>query len=385
VNMRLLILTVTGAVLLAACSFSTGSSDDRLVILDDGDVVVVDSTGAHPSTIATSDKGAFFQPIWSPDGSLLAFSLNAPEAAMYVGDPDGTDTYSIGMDTFPFYFSWSVTNRLAILRTGDEGLRLDATSVMDDSLEELQAVETGQPLYFTWSPDGLELAAHIGIDRLVRSDLAESESLGIEPGVFQAPRWTNQGIIALERGTRDQRLTVVTPDGTGTPIATISGGATFVVNHDATLVAIQSFNDDRNGTSAAFQQVPRIAANRLTVLNIESGEQQTVTDQPVLAYFWSPIDDQLLVLDIVPGPEARWSIWTTAGLESVVEFDPEPSFVNEFVPFFDQYAQSVSLWAPDGSAFAFPGTIDGESGIWVQPTDGEATQISGGTWVSWAP
>ena len=90
-------------------------------------------------------------------------------------------------------------------------------------------------------------------------------------------------------------------------------------------------------------------------------------------------------MDIVPGPKARWSVWTTDGLESVVEFDPEPSFINEFVPFFDQYAQSVSLWAPDGSAFAFPGTIDGESGIWVQPTDGDATRIGDGTWVSWAP
>ncbi len=301
---------------------------------------------------------------------------------MFVADVGASAVYSIATDTFPFYFSWSSTNRVAILRNGEEGLRLDTTSITNEALEELRTVETGQPLYFSWSPDGLELAAHTGIDRLVRSNLATSESLGIEPGIFQAPHWTSQGIVALEIATRDQQLTVVTSDGTSTPFATLSGSATFVVNHDGSKVAVQSIGPEQNGTSAAYQQIPRLSPNRLSVVDIESGEIQTVTTEPALAYFWSPSDDQLLVL---PGPTARWSIWTEEGLSEVVQFDPDPTFINQFVPFFDQYAQSASLWAPDGSAFAFPGAIDGESGIWVQPIDGSASRISDGTWVSWAP
>jgi hypothetical protein len=32
-----------------------------------------------------------------------------------------------------------------------------------------------------------------------------------------------------------------------------------------------------------------------------------------------------------------------------------------------QYAQSMSLWSPDGSAFAYPGiSEDGQEGIWIQ-------------------
>ena len=90
-------------------------------------------------------------------------------------------------------------------------------------------------------------------------------------------------------------------------------------------------------------------------------------------------------LDIVAGPQARWSMWSESGTEELVRFTPEPRFITEFVPFFDQYAQSVSLWAPDGSAIAFPGVIDGNSGIWVQAIDGEPTRIHDGSWVSWAP
>ncbi len=381
---HLSILAATVAVLLAACTTGTDTAG-RLVILNGGDVVTVDSDGANPLTIAADNDGAFFQPVWSPDRSLLAFSLNADEPAMYVADPDGGTTYSIATDSFPFYFSWSSANRLAILRNGEDGLRLDTTFVVNESLEELRTVETGQPLYYSWSPDGLELAAHIGGDQLVLSDLSKSESLGLNPGFFQAPRWTTRGIIALEQGTRDQRLVIVSSDGTSTPVASIGGPATFVTNADGSLIAIQGLSPDQNANTAAFQQLPLLPTNRLVVVTTDSGDQQTVTNQPVLAYFWSPTGDQLLVLDIVAGPQARWSIWTEGELREAVRFEPDPSFITEFVPFFDQYAQSVSLWAPDGSAFAFPGAIDGQPGIWVQPIDGDPRLVSAGTWVSWAP
>ena len=92
-----------------------------------------------------------------------------------------------------------------------------------------------------------------------------------------------------------------------------------------------------------------------------------------------------MILDVLPNLEGRWSLWSDRGLEEVVVFGPDGSFVRDFLPFFDQYAQNVSLWAPDGSAFAFPGTIDGESGIWVQQVGGELDRVSDGTWVSWSP
>jgi hypothetical protein len=65
--------------------------------------------------------------------------------------------------------------------------------------------------------------------------------------------------------------------------------------------------------------------------------------------------------------------------------DPAPRFVNELLPYFDQYAVSHRLWAPDGSSLLLPLvdaagathlvalppdggepalTIDGELGFW---------------------
>jgi TolB protein len=55
-------------------------------------------------------------------------------------------------------------------------------------------------------------------------------------------------------------------------------------------------------------------------------------------------------------------------------------------PFFPQYAQSISFWSPDSSAFAFAGLVDGDDGIWVQHLDEDApTMVSDGVWVAWSP
>ena len=53
--------------------------------------------------------------------------------------------------------------------------------------------------------------------------------------------------------------------------------------------------------------------------------------------------------------------------------------------FAPQYALSLNFWAPDSSAIAFVGEIDGASGVWVQGIDGSAPQlVADGTWVAWS-
>jgi TolB protein len=58
-----------------------------------------------------------------------------------------------------------------------------------------------------------------------------------------------------------------------------------------------------------------------------------------------------------------------------------------YLPFFAQYTQSVTGWAPDSTAFAFAGGIDGVRGVWVQLLD-EAVRphrVALGDFVTWGP
>jgi TolB protein len=381
--MRLVLLVLF--LLLAACS-TVEPSSSSLAILDAGNVVVVNPDGSNRVTIADDSDDPYFQPVWSLDGTMIAFSLASSEPELHVALSDASASFTTGLDSLPFYYSWSAQNELAFLRSGDDGLRLEQTSVVDEALSGPTLITSGQPLYYSWSPDGQMIVTHVGSDRLETAATGNSpESTGVQPGRFQAPVWTDRGIVAIEQGSRDQKLVIIEADGTSTAVATVPGPTSFVTLDAGEKVALLSIAEDTNGLSASYQTVPNLPANRLLVVDSDDGAFERVTDEPVVAYFWSPTGDRLLILDLVPGPQARWSIWTEEGLEEIVRFDPEPSFMRELVPFFDQYAQSVSLWAPDGSAFAFPGSIEDDAGIWVYTLEGELDRINDGTWVAWSP
>lgn len=384
-HVNVLRATLAAALFLGACSGAAEDASSPLVIVDDGQVVVLDADGSNRIPITDESGSFFFQPVWSDDGTRVAFSRVGSNPAIYMAAVDGTAAFFASTETVPFYFAWSSLDQLALLRNGETGIALEVTSVADDQLSTPFRIESGAPLYFSWDPGGGSLVTHVGSDRLDVNDLDTSRPLGPSPGAFQSAPWTSNGILAAEQGTRDQRLISVEPDGTSTPLASLLGPTTIVANHDGSQVAVQSILDGRNGVNASYQVVPTVPTNRVVVVDIASGTQTAATDSPALAYFWSPIGDQLLILDVVQGPAARWSIWADDRLAEIVRFEPDPSFLRELVPFFDQYAQSVSLWAPDGSAFAFPGTIDGEAGIWVQQIDGDRALVSSGNWVSWSP
>jgi TolB protein len=60
--------------------------------------------------------------------------------------------------------------------------------------------------------------------------------------------------------------------------------------------------------------------------------------------------------------------------------------VRDVLLFFDQYAQSHSVWSPDSNAVVLPGAVDGEAGIWVYLLNGDVpVEVGKGSWVMWSP
>ncbi len=381
--MRFFLIAVV--LLVAACSPADDSSPDRLVILRNGEVVTVDRDGSNPTTVAATSDGSYFQPVWSPDRDLLAFGWTGSQSAIAVARLSDGEVFTAATDTFPFYFSWSARNELGLLRNGAAGLNLETVSLGANGLSSLNVVAQGQPLYYSWSEDGDQLVAHVGLDQLIVSDGEEADPLALSLGSFATPVWTERGIYAVVAAAGKESLVAVDSDGAVEMLARVGRATNMTVNRDGSLIALQTLAPEPEFQSAVFQATPRVPANRLVVLDPATGETTAITNEPVLGFFWSPADDSLLVLDVVDGPSGRWSVWSEGNLTELVRFDFDQSFFTQFVPFFDQYAQSVSLWSPSGDAIAFPGTVDGRSGIWVQEIGGDPTWISEGSWVSWAP
>ena len=60
--------------------------------------------------------------------------------------------------------------------------------------------------------------------------------------------------------------------------------------------------------------------------------------------------------------------------------------MNHILPYYDQYALSHRLWAPDSSAIALPLDADGDDRLFVIPADGsEMTPLESAELGFWRP
>jgi TolB protein len=146
-----------------------------------------------------------------------------------------------------------------------------------------------------------------------------------------------------------------------------------------------------DGERIAYQVLEEESALPLTVIDLDTGESVEVTDAPIAAYFWSPDGQRLLFLQPERDEDQiwfRWGVWDGTSSFLLPRFVPSLLFLRDYLQFFEQYAQSISLWSPDGSAFAYPGMNEaGEEGIWIQSAqpDRAPVLVADGDFVAWSP
>ncbi len=357
---------------------ATAVAGDRLVVLrDDGNLVTMDPNGGHLLAL-TTDAGpevVVDQPVASPDGRSVAWvELRADGPHVVTTSRAGGNRRDIPLSVAPFFLAWDPTStRIAYLGNAGAGVGL---GVIDDAVVQPRDIPVGggTPLYIAWSPDGSQLLVHVGVDGLGRTDLVHPlRPTGDTPGTFQAPAWLSDGrelFVAREGATR---------------VARRAGGRR--PDDPAPLSRRGAARAEPDGTRVAYRlDAPNGAETGVFVQDLDGGPPTRVTGAETIASFWSPDGDRLLLLTGDPnGGPFRWRVWQ--GRERFVgqPFVPSATFARDYLPFFDQYAQTITPWAPDGSSFAYAGEQDGRSGIWVQPLAGAPRLIADGGFVTWAP
>jgi Tol biopolymer transport system component len=361
----------------------------RLTVLDPiGNLVTVNPDGSNEVVLAEVEPGRsqVRQPTWSRDGNRVAWVQveltddGGFSSVVATSTADGTRPTEATTSTVPFYLSWDPTSsRIAYL--GSPSAAQIELGIVELGRGRGTTLDEGQPFYLSWSPEGDQLLVHVGKDRLERLGLDGSlTTVAARPGTFSAPVWTGDGetfvYASVEPG--GQRLVVhAAGEEAGQPFVPFDGSVTFVVSPD--------------GERIAFQVIEEAGSLPLTVIDLRTSETVEVTEAPTAGYFWSPDGERLLYLD--PDPEVgqlwfRWGVWDGTSSFVTPRFVPSLLMAREYLPFFEQYAQSMSLWSPDGSAFAYPGTDeDGETGIWVQAArpDRAPVLVAEGEFVAWSP
>jgi TolB protein len=284
-------------------------------------------------------------------------------------------------------------------------------------------------MYWAWAdPD--RMLVHTGADEDAFLGAVGPDGTTISPiegsmGVFRAPAASGDG--------RYEAFLVAKPDGGAAVVAASADGES---RHEVDVFGSAAFGFAPSGSRLAF--VAADAADRiapfpfgpLRVVDAATGDVRSLPGTGVVAFFWSPDGRRIATIGLATGadpPTARLDLRAGVptpvggpgrlaflrdgaavdlpdpGLEGVrvgVQFidvdagtatplqsvDLSPLFVNQVLPYFDQYALSHRVWSPDGASILLPVIGDGAEMLEVLPADGSAPRVLAlGSMGFWSP
>ncbi len=253
---------------------------------------------------------------------------------------------------------------------------------------------TGQPFYWDWSLDSSQLLIHTGLlDDDARLALVDNQGRGVEiaqPGFFQAPGISNSGRFRAyaERGSSEESQLVI-EDFAGKQYLseTVTGKMALLWSPSEDLLAFSGPVTETSGDIGT-----------LRLARPDDNQIDSLSHDEVLAFFWSPNGKNIAYITIAEQDfgsiqalsetgnrvlrsrkisqirEVNLNLWVvdveTKSRRLVTKFTPSLTFVQQFLPFFDQYALSHRLWSPDSAAIVLPMINQGISHLAVVPVNG---------------
>ncbi len=416
----------------ASAAAPAGPASDGLIVVVDanGTLSTVDGRGGSAATYVVPGVVLRY-PAWSPDGTrIAAVGSTANDTSIYVFTVrhDGSSGAARPVVIYrssnrpPFYLYWTPDGRMvAFLATESVALSLriapaDGSAPLDGSGPGA-IIRRGAPLYFDW--EGTDrLLLHVGTGSAGFVGEVGRDGMSVAPAVagtgdFRVASASPDGrYLAYVRATTSSsgEIVVEARDGTSRHGMPVFGPAAFVFAPTGdTLASIGAVTP--GAATSGFPLGP------LRLIDATTGAARTLIDGSVLGFFWSPDGRTIAALRLArPGDQTAQAIpalTAAARADSVAAATPSPptevrlafidvatgavrservvqpaiGFVDQVLPYFDQYALSHRVWAPDSASIVLP-LVDGtgRTQIAVVPADGtDGRTIANGESAFWSP
>jgi TolB protein len=391
-----------------------GSAGAIALLAANGTLSIVDSDGTEAQLSDTAD-GLFGFPTWSPDGSHIAAirsdgtqsSVVVFKAADAGAAIDPTVIFQ-RPNASPFYLYWAPDGEtVSFLATEGEVLSLRVApadgSAPVDGTGAGSVVRSGNPFYYDWLAND-RLLAHIGAGSeaflgAIGLDGRAAASTIDSPGDFRsAVVSADHGSIAFVRGAigGPGEVVISALDGSNEHAMSVFGQTALLFDPVGGRVA--SIGSIDPGDTAGFPLGP------LRLIDAASGEVRTLIDGYVVSFWWSPDGSTIAALRVQPTigsaapsgasqqPEGMTEVRllfidvASGRILSQPVVQPGERFVSALLAYFDQYALSHRVWAPDSSSILLP-EVDpsGRTRVMVRFPDGSDPIPLDGDIGFWSP
>jgi hypothetical protein len=248
-------------------------------------------------------------------------------------------------------------------------------------------------VYFDWAPDGTELLARVsGRFEYLAIDGSRRETVPAT-GEFRLGAHVGASVLLGNEREVGEALALANRQGEiERELLRYAAPMAYVADDTGSRLAVMSRGSPESQELSQIEEtdLPIIDAERLFVVETSDGALEEVSRARNIAWFWSP-DGRNLLYSTVGAADGferlQWHVWDGDETKSYRPFSPTGLFGRDYLAYFDQFALSISLWAPDGSAFTYAGGSSLEdAGIWVQKVEGgDPVRVSAGEVAIWSP